>query len=202
MKRLFTLIIVILMTLLLFTSCGGKGKKTDNQDMLDVLDDLPVEMDDKAKDLLSDIAKADLPTTDGTASKIKISATLPEGWKEEEKSNSIVSYIKDTSMIDVYEAWAPNEVKDLKGLAEYEQESIKKYFDDAVFYDIENDKIDGLDAIRMPIDISIGKTLKQRQTYIYFKKGGQYFKLMFAHFLDEEQGVKDIEAILDSIKID
>ena len=110
--------------------------------------------------------------------------------------------MKDTSMIDVYEAWAPNEVKDLKGLAEYEQESIKKYFDDAVFYDIENDKIDGLDAIRMPIDISIGKTLKQRQTYIYFKKGGQYFKLMFAHFLDEEQGVKDIEAILDSIKID
>ena len=82
MKRVFTLIIVILMTLLLFTSCGGKGKKTDNQDMLDVLDDLPVEMDDKTKDLLSDIAKADLPSTDGTASKIKISTRRLERRRE------------------------------------------------------------------------------------------------------------------------
>ncbi|MDD4296540.1 MAG: hypothetical protein PHC69_06230 [Ruminiclostridium sp.] len=202
MKRLFAFIIVISMTLLLFTSCGGKGKKTDAQDMLDVLDDLPVELGDDTKDLLNDIAKVDIPATDATAAKIKISATLPEGWSEEAKSNSIASYIKDTNMVEVFEAWAPSEVKDLKGLAEFEQESIKKYFEDAVFYDMENDKLAGLDAIRMPIDISISKTFKQRQTYIYFKKGGQYFKLMFAHFTDEEQGVKDIEAIIDSMKIE
>jgi len=200
MKKFLVLTVTLCMALLIFSSCGGKNKKPNS--LKDALDNLPVELDDDTSKLLDDIATAQIPETKPTEAKIKISATLPEGWEEEKKETAIASYLKGASMIEVFESWKPSEVNDPKGVAEYEKEQIKEHYEGSVFYDIEEVKIAGLDGARLAIDLSFG-SIKQRQTYIYFEKGGKYFKLMMAHFLDEDQKVIDeMESIIKSMKIE
>lgn len=164
----------ICLILSIFSACGSKNK--DSQTLKDVIGELPVELDADTSELLDKIddIDVDIDTTPppATEAKIEISVVLPEGWIEEEKDSSIASYIKDTNFVEVFEAWKPDEVNDLKGLAEFEKKAVEEYFEDAVFHDVENMKLSGLDAVRMPIDISLG-TIKQRQTYVYFDKGGR-----------------------------
>lgn len=199
MKRLLAITVVLCMTLLIFTSCG-KNKKSDTQSLKEALDDIPVTLDSDVSKLLEDLPDADIP--DPTKAKIKVSVTLPEGWEEEENDYSIANYMKGPNAITIYEAWSPSGVKDPKGLAEYEKEQLKGSFKDSVFHDIEDTKVAGYDAARMPIDIAIAG-IKQRQTYIYFKKGNSFFKIMMAHFLDEDEEVlKEMDSIIESLKVE
>lgn len=199
MKRWFYLLLALCLTLLIFSACAGKNK--DIQSVKDVLDELPVELDADTSKLLDKIDDVEITPPPATEANIKISAVLPEGWIEEEKKNSIVSYSKETNFVEVLKAWKPDEVKDAKGLAEYEKEVVGDSFEDSVFHDIENTKVSGIDAVRISIDIPIG-SIKQRQTYVYFEKGGDFYKIMLASFLDDEDGMKDMESILESMKIE
>ena len=50
--------------------------------------------------------------------------------------------------------------------------------------------------------IPITKSMNQVQWYIYFEKGGKFYKSMGAYFSDDEQGKADVESIIASMKIE
>jgi hypothetical protein len=199
MKKQLSFLSVFCLTLIIFSACASKGKEA--QSLKETLDKLPVELDADTSELLDKIDDIDITAPPASEPKIRISVVLPEGWSEEENDTSIVSYNKDTNFIEVFEVWKPDDVNDLKGFAESEKKTLEETFKDAVFYEIENIKLSGMDAFCMPIDISFAG-VKQRQTYIYFEKGGAYYKIMLACFPDDEAGMKDMESILESMKIE
>lgn len=88
MKKLSIITLTLCMTLLMLSSCGGKNKKTDGQSLKDAIENLPVELDDDVSKYLDDVADFDI--LEPTEAKIKVIATLPEGWQEETDENSIV----------------------------------------------------------------------------------------------------------------
>jgi hypothetical protein len=110
--------------------------------------------------------------------------------------------MKDTSLVQVIASWAPSEVKDTKALAEYELEQTSEYFEDATFSDVESYQVSGMEGSSISLVIPITKSMNQVQWYIYFEKGGKFYKIMGAYFSDDEQGKADVESIIASMKIE
>lgn len=205
-KRFLPAVLVLCLVFSLFTACGKKKtQKDDAQSIADQVEKLPVELDDDTKELLEGIEDIDTGSTAPSATQpnIKVTAELPEGWSEKtDNPSSIAYYERETNLVQVMAGWAPSEVKNTKGLAEYEIEQIKEYFEEATYSDIESYKLSGHDGSRMSIDIPITDTMKQTQVYVYLDINGKYYKIMGAYFSDDEQGKLDVEALIASLKIE
>lgn len=206
MKKAVSLMLIFCLILLVFSACAGKNKEV--QSIKEALDELPVELDDETSELpdkIDDLGKAadvDITPPPASKAKIKISAVLPEGWTEEKRESSVASYIKDANVIEVFDIEKIYGASSIEELVEFEKETIKSAFgDDAKLYDTENTKVSGMDAIRLPIDVSFAG-IKQRQTYIYFEKGGSFYKIVLGCFPDDEEGMKEMDSIIESMKIE
>lgn len=205
LKRLIPILLALAMVFSMMTACGKKKAKDDNiGSVKEQLEDLPVEFDDDTQQLLDKIDSTDAGSTaPSAASNINVTVDLPEGWVEnKDQTNVIAAYEKETNMVYVMAAWVPDEVKNVTDLAEYEKEQVGEYFEDAVFSEVESVTVSGMQGARLSMDISIAKTLKQTQTYVYLEKGGNYYKILIAYFSDDEQGKKETEDILASMKIE
>ena len=205
LKKLVPILLAFAMVFSMMTACGKKkAKDNDIGSIRDQIEDLPVELDDDTKDLLDKLDSADTGSTaPASAPSIKVTVDLPEGWTEKaDQINTIAAYEKETNMVSVMSAWAPDEVENVSDLAESEKEQIREYFEDAVFSEVESVTVSGMQGARLSMDIPIAKTLNQTQTYIYLEKGGKYYKIMIAYFTDDEQGKNETEAILSSMKIE
>lgn len=205
LRKLVPILLALAMVFSMMTACGKKKVKDDDIGSIrEQIEELPVELDDNTKELLDKIDSADTGSTAPAAPAVNFQVTvdLPEGWVEKEDQTNIAAYEKETNMVNVMAGYAPSEVKNVTELAAYEREQIKEYFEDAVFSEVESYQISGMQGAWISMEITIGKTMKQTQSYVYFEKGGKYYKIMIAYFSDDEQGKKDTEAILASMKIE
>jgi hypothetical protein len=205
MKKLVLFLLAFAMVFSMVTACGKKKDEQDDAGFVeDKLEDLPVQLADDTKELLDQIDSAVNGSTASAAkTDVKITVDLPEGWTEKENPiNMLAAYEKGTTMVNVLEPYAPSSVKNTAELAEYEKEQLKGFFEDVVFSEIESITVSGIKGSRLSMEITIGKTLKQTQSYVYLEKDGVYYKIMIAYFSDDEQGKREAEEVLTSLKIE
>lgn len=202
-KKMVLFLLALAMMLTMMTACGKKKARQDDAGSIKV-EVTPVQLDENTEEPLDKVDNADTGST-GSAAKpdVKVTVNLPEGWTEKENAtNMIAAYEKETSMVNVLAPYTPSNVKNTAELAEYEKEQLKEVFEDVVFSEIESITVSGMQGSRLRMEITIAKTLKQTQSYVYLEKGGMYYKIMIAYFSDDEQGKKEAEEVLSSLKIE
>lgn len=203
-KRLKPVMLVLCLAFLILAGCdGSKESKSGKEGALrskpDQIDNNPVQKvnNNELPENNADTGSADpIP-------EVKITVDLPEGWDDTSgQKNTLASYERETNMVQVTAAWAPREVQNTKDFAEYEKEQIKDYFENAVFSDIESYTLSGLEGSCMTIDITISKNIKQKQIYVFINKDGKYYKVVAVFFVDDKKIEKDVETIMNSMKIE
>ncbi|NLO38332.1 MAG: hypothetical protein GX115_02510 [Ruminiclostridium sp.] len=204
-KRLIPILLVVAMLFSVFTACGKKKTPKDEiSTAREQIEDLPVQLDDKTEALLDkaeNIDTGNVPTL--APANIKVTVDLPEGWEEDKDStNVVVAYIKDTNIFNLMQSYAYSEVNYAKDLAKLEMEQIKEYFEEAAYSELEAVTVAGLEGCKFSMELAITESMKQTQMYVYFEKGGNYYKVMSAWFSNDEEGKEDIEHILASMKIE
>ncbi len=204
-KRLIPILLVVAMMFSVFTACGRKKTPEDEINAArEQIEDLPVQLDDKTEELLDKAENIDTDNIPALApANIKVTVDLPEGWEEDkDTTNVVVAYKKDTNMFNLMQGYAYSEVNNAKDLAKLDLEQLKEYFEDAAFSEVEDITVAGMEGYKYSIEISITESMKQVQMYVYFEKGGDYYKVMSAWFSNDEEGKEDIEHILTSMKIE
>ena len=179
------------------TSSDTKGKI----DVDGVLDDLDIDVDiDFDLDDYSD-------DTSSTSLDFTVTIDPPEGWtKETHSGNALLNYQKvdeetfDVCLFTVYKSYAYASDDPLE-IARENVASIKEYYENAEIGEVKSVTIDGLPAARFDLLLPIAG-FEQIQVYVYFVKDGNVIMAQGAYMSDDDQGAEDIEAILDSLRIE
>lgn len=187
-------------------SASDRGEKTSNdrKDKIDVdgvLDDLDIDVDiDFDLDDYSD-------DTSSTSLDFTVTIDPPEGWtKETHSGNALLNYQKvdeetfDVCLFTVYKSYAYASDDPLE-IARENVASIKEYYENAEIGEVKSVTIDGLPAARFDLLLPIAG-FEQIQVNVYFVKDGNVIMAQGAYMSDDEQGAEDIEAILDSLRIE
>lgn len=214
MKRLLAVLMVYCIILTMLTGCVGVKKKDgdpvkDNKSAskddidkaLDTLEDAGVTLDPDLEDMLEDIDQADIDAAAAANAAVKVTADLPEGWELDEGSPLSFSAKNGLNMVMVTTASMPG-TNNAEEAAEAAIEQIKEYFKDAEYSAVENTKMAGYDGAGYYVDISITKSMVQRQEYFYFMKGKQLFMIQGAYMADDEAAAAEVQKVMDSIKVE
>ncbi len=179
------------------TSSDTKGK-IDVDNLLDDLD-IDVDIDFDLGDYGDDTSSTSLDFT--------VTIDPPEGWtKEAHSGNALLNYQKvdeetfDVCLFTVYKSYAYASDDPLE-IARENVASIKEYYENAEIGEVKSITIDGLPAARFDLLLPIAG-FEQIQVYVYLVKDGNVIMAQGAYMSDDEQGAEDIEAILDSLRIE
>lgn len=190
-KRILFIILVCCLSIPLFTACGQPESGTAGGIPLT---QAPGEVSS------TPVLTAPMNTTE----EISISVVAPDSWIKKDDDSTLIWYenADDASFVNVLKPWIPSDAKNAMDVAKYEQQQINVSFQEAQVSEPLETKLDGIDAVRMELDIAISEELSQKQIYIYFFVDGTAYQVMGAYLSNNAQGVSDVESIIQSMKID
>lgn len=219
MNKLLSALLVFCLAFSLLTGCGGRAsdndkdepKKSEKSSDDNSGGNIDVDLEDLGIDLdidLDELEKYDTGTSYDSVD-YKVSVDLPEGWKESENSSpsTLVSYEKmdektfNFVMFTVYKPTASLGSKSIEQWAKDNAEAIMDIYEDAKTSEIESTTIAGCPAARYDLFMNFAG-IEQIQVYVYLVKDGKVIMVTGAYWPEDEQGAKEVEDILASMKIE
>lgn len=189
-RKFLNIILAFCLSVLMLTACGRPD---------------PV-IESESESISSKVA-AEMPDTSemtapkNTNKEISISVIAPDGWTKKDDDSSLIWYEKGSSYVSVIKPWIPNDAKSAMDVAKYEQQQIKDFFQEAQTSEPVETTLDGINAVRMELDMAISDTVSQKQVYIYFFVNNIAYKVMGTYLTDDASSAGDVESIIQSIKI-
>jgi hypothetical protein len=213
MKKFIAVLMICCIAAALLVGCGVKKKDdvpaedektTSNGDVTEAPDtpeDAGATLDTVLEDILESADQEDIDVAAAPNEDIKVTADLPDGWKEETSSLPF-SAQKGSSMVMVSVGWMPDGGSDAMDAAQEAVRQMKSVFEDAEYSTVESKKTAGYDGAGFHIDINLFGSMVQRQVYFYFIKDGKLFMMQGAYMTDDEEAANEVLKVMDSIKIE
>lgn len=203
-KKLLAVLMACCLALMALTACGGgqDAEEASLEDLENALEELEASLDEEEE--TTDPGEETDDSGEALSGDVVEEATftldLPEGWEIEENSEEVFTASNGLNMISISDIVTFDPVDPM----EYAQEvmaSLEEEVPEAVFSEVKQATLAGLEGAVYTLDAELTAGLIQRQENFYYYDAYHLYIVQGAYLADDEEGASEVQAVLSTFKV-
>ncbi len=203
-KRFVAILIACCLALVALTACGGgqDAEEASMEDLEKALEDLEASLDEEDETIYLDEGTDD-PGKDLSGDVVEeatFTLDLPDGWEIDENTEETFSASNEINLIAVSDIVTFDPI-DPKEYAQEVMASLEEEIPEAVFSEVQEATLAGLEGAAYTMDAELTAGLIQRQENFYYYDAYHLYIVQGAYLADDEEGASKVQEVLNTLKI-